>query len=47
MATVVGGIKVDGSNVTFTALSHNTVRGAAGGVILLAEFAAQLGYISK
>lgn len=47
MATVVGGIKVNNNHVSFTALSHNTVRGAAGGVILLAEFATQLGYISK
>ena len=47
MATVVGEISVKENVVRFHALSHNTIRGAAGGVLLLAEMAAQLGYISK
>jgi aspartate-semialdehyde dehydrogenase len=47
MSTVVGDIHVDGDTLSFSALSHNTVRGAAGGVILLAEFAHARGYISK
>jgi len=47
MATVVGEIIVEGNVVKYHALSHNTIRGAAGGVLLLAEMAAQLGYISK
>ena len=37
MTTTVGNIRVDGNIIRFDALSHNTVRGAAGGVILLAE----------
>lgn len=47
MSTVVGDIKIEGKILSFSALSHNTVRGAAGGVILLAEFAHARGYISK
>jgi aspartate-semialdehyde dehydrogenase len=47
MSTVVGDIHVEGDILSFSALSHNTVRGAAGGVILLAEFAHAQGYISK
>ncbi|MDP6864456.1 MAG: aspartate-semialdehyde dehydrogenase [Candidatus Poseidoniaceae archaeon] len=47
MSTVVGDIHVEGKMLSFSALSHNTVRGAAGGVILLAEFAHAQGYISK
>jgi aspartate-semialdehyde dehydrogenase len=47
MAIVVGGIAVKENVVSYHALSHNTIRGAAGGVVLLAEMAAQLGYISK
>ena len=38
MAVVVGGIAVRGNTISFTAFSHNTVRGAAGGVVYLAEF---------
>ena len=38
MAIVVGDLKVEGSLVTFSAYSHNTIRGAAGGVVYLAEF---------
>jgi len=40
MAIVVGNIEVHGGNTLhFSAYSHNTIRGAAGGVILLAELA--------
>ena len=37
MAVVVGGIEVEGKVLRFSALSHNTIRGAAGGCMLLAE----------
>ena len=47
MTTTVGNIRVDGNIIRFDALSHNTVRGAAGGVILLAEFAIKESYITK
>ena len=47
MSTTVGNIRVQGNIIRFDALSHNTVRGAAGGVILLAEFAVQESYITK
>lgn len=47
MTTTVGNIQVEGNIIRFDALSHNTVRGAAGGVILLAEFAVQESYITK
>jgi aspartate-semialdehyde dehydrogenase len=41
MAIVVGDLKVVNNNtIHFSAYSHNTIRGAAGGVILLAELAA-------
>ena len=40
MATVVGDVRMDGPRlVRLRSLSHNTVRGAAGGVVLLAELA--------
>ena len=40
MATVVGDVSVDGPrHVRLRSLSHNTVRGAAGGLVLLAELA--------
>lgn len=40
MATVVGDLHMDGPrHVRLRSLSHNTVRGAAGGVVLLAELA--------
>ena len=46
MAIVVGNIEVhDGNIVHFSAYSHNTIRGAAGGVILLAELAAMESWI--
>lgn len=47
MMTTIGDISLTGKVVHFTALSNNTVRGAAGGLILLAEFAAQKAYITK
>lgn len=47
MTTTVGNIRVENNIIRFDALSHNTVRGAAGGVILLAEFAVQESYITK
>jgi aspartate-semialdehyde dehydrogenase len=31
----------------FVSLSHNTLRGAAGGAVLTAELLVQLGYITK
>ena len=47
MSTTIGNIRVEKNIVRFDALSHNTIRGAAGGVILLAEFAIQQAYITK
>ena len=38
MAVVVGDLSVEGCQISFNAYSHNTVRGAAGGVVYLAEF---------
>ena len=38
MAIVVGNITIDGTKISFSAYSHNTVRGAAGGLVYLAEF---------
>ena len=43
MAVVVGNIVTTGSKVTFQALSHNTLRGAAGGTVYLAELAVDSG----
>ena len=37
MAVVVGRLEVEGKMLRFSALSHNTIRGAAGGCMLLAE----------
>ena len=45
METIVYIEAVEGSTVQFKALSHNTIRGAAGGVVLLAEVALAEGYI--
>lgn len=43
MAVVVGEVRLEGpSRVRLRALSHNTIRGAAGGVVLLAELASTL-----
>jgi len=38
MAIVVGNIAISGTIIAFSAYSHNTVRGAAGGLVYLAEF---------
>ena len=38
MAVVVGGLSVEGDTISFNAYSHNTIRGAAGGLVYLAEF---------
>lgn len=47
MAVVVGSIRcLDSTTVRFEAYSHNTLRGAAGGVILLAELAHWKGLLS-
>lgn len=47
MAVVVGDIELlESTKVRFQALSHNTLRGAAGGVVLLAELAVAMELIS-
>ena len=38
MAIVVGDLSVEDDTVSFHAYSHNTIRGAAGGLVYLAEF---------
>lgn len=38
MAIIMGDIAISGNRICFSAYSHNTIRGAAGGVVLLAEF---------
>ncbi|MGC9125180.1 MAG: Asd/ArgC dimerization domain-containing protein, partial [Caldisericaceae bacterium] len=45
MSVSVGRIRKSGNFITFTLLSHNTVRGAAGGSVLNAEFAYRRGWI--
>ena len=48
MATVVGRIRPDPLfDVKMVVLSHNTIRGAAGGSIYNAELLVKLGYVSK
>jgi aspartate-semialdehyde dehydrogenase len=48
MAVVVGDIELVGKNtVAFSGYSHNTVRGAAGGTLLLAELALIEGRFSE
>jgi aspartate-semialdehyde dehydrogenase len=47
MAVVIGRLRpCNVFDIRFTALSHNTVRGAAGGGILNAELLKHKGYIS-
>ena len=47
MAVVVGNIEmVNPNTVRFQAFNHNTLRGAAGGVVLLAELAYAMELIS-
>jgi len=46
MAVSVGRLAEDKFfDIRYVALSHNTVRGAAGGAILMAELLAEKGYI--
>jgi aspartate-semialdehyde dehydrogenase len=46
MATVVGRVRSDPIfGLKFVVLSHNTIRGAAGGSIFNAELLVKLGYI--
>jgi aspartate-semialdehyde dehydrogenase len=46
MGVTLGRLREDNVfDYKFVALSHNTVRGAAGGAILMAELLAQEGYI--
>jgi aspartate-semialdehyde dehydrogenase len=48
MAVIVGNIRmISPTEVSFSALSHNTIRGAAGGLILLAEHLVANGHISE
>lgn len=46
MAATVGRIRVKGRNVRFFVLSHNTLRGGAGGSVLNAELAHRRGYLA-
>ncbi len=47
MAVTVGRIAEDTFfDIRFFGLSHNTVRGASGGAILLAELLVQKGFVS-
>ncbi len=46
MAISAGGLREDAKHdISFIGLSHNTLRGAAGGAILLAELLCKMGYI--
>ena len=46
MAVVVGNIRCSGpTTVQFEAFSHNTLRGAAGGVVFLAEMACAMNLV--
>ena len=47
MTTTVQLNHVEKNVVRFTALSHNTIRGAAGGVVLLAELAHHRNFLSS
>tara|TARA_B100001564_G_scaffold95509_2_gene77969 strand:- start:1517 stop:2572 length:1056 start_codon:yes stop_codon:yes gene_type:complete len=42
MAIIVGDLEVEENIIRFSAYSHNTIRGAAGGVVFLAEFVMNL-----
>ncbi len=46
MAASVGRIRVTGRNLRFFVLSHNTLRGGAGGSLLNAELAQRRGYLA-
>ncbi len=45
MAATVGRIRVTDRNLRFFVLSHNTIRGGAGGSVLNAELAHRRGYL--
>ncbi|MEM3031707.1 MAG: Asd/ArgC dimerization domain-containing protein, partial [Nitrososphaerota archaeon] len=45
MAISVGRVRVDDTTVRMVSLSHNLIRGAAGGTILTAELAVHLGFL--
>ncbi|MBQ3140592.1 MAG: aspartate-semialdehyde dehydrogenase, partial [Clostridia bacterium] len=45
MAIHVGRLREDSEFVKFVCLSHNTLRGAAGGAVLCAELLCSKGYI--
>lgn len=45
MAVTVGRVRASGHHLKFTVLSHNTLRGGAGGNVLNAELALALGYL--
>lgn len=46
MGISLGRFKADDfGNIKFVSMSHNTIRGAAGGAILLAELLCKIGYI--
>jgi aspartate-semialdehyde dehydrogenase len=47
MAVTVGRLESTWIGISFVGLSHNTVRGAAGGAILTAELALSKGYLTK
>ena len=48
MAISVGRMRKDSQyDIKFVCLSHNTLRGAAGGAVLLAELLTAKGYIAK
>ena len=48
MAVIVGDIRMlSPTEISFSALCHNTIRGAAGGLILLAEYLLANGHISE
>lgn len=46
MAVLAGRLRGEGDFYRFVSLSHNTLRGAAGGAVLLAELLAVKGYLS-
>ena len=48
MAVSIGRLRPDTQyDYKFVCLSHNTLRGAAGGAVLLAELLCKKGYITK
>ena len=48
MAVSIGRLREDSQyDYKFACLSHNTIRGAAGGGVLIAELLAHKGYIAK